>query len=413
MMATKTKTCFVISPIGNEESEIRKNADDLYDLIIEPALEMFGFSVVRGDKVANAGSITDDIIKRIQNSELCIIDITGHNPNVFYECGRRHETAKPFIIMRRKGEVSPFDLVDIRAVDYDLSDPRKTRNSIDTLKKFVNEYEEIGYGSESATASLTSIADVLKRLERKIDSMSGVNTMITEKTTDNTPLKKDGLIGSPYRQFLDALAVQDYTTAVKALKRFMQISSDINVELDMASMLVEAFEPAGVPIVRSILEKDFDNLNVDKISIALHALYAFYAGALTIESEADYLRDLTKKALKRTNIPDKEHAALYNVLANIEYSLKNDLESLKYQSKTVEFSPSEPAYQYNISMLYNSLGMKDKLFESLSFLISIYKTRDPKPRDLPYLEYAKKIFIKNSQIEKVEEVNEIMARIEK
>src|SRR5687768_12239560 len=118
-MKTKTKTCFVISPIGNEGSEIRKNANDLYDLIIEPALEVFGFNVIRCYMLANAGSITDDLFKRIKNSELCIIDITGHNPNVFYECGRRHETAKPFIIMRRKGEVSPFDLVDIRAVDYD------------------------------------------------------------------------------------------------------------------------------------------------------------------------------------------------------------------------------------------------------------------------------------------------------
>lgn len=410
-MATKTKNCFVISPIGNEDSEIRKNADDLYDLIISPALEVFDFNVVRGDMVANAGSITDDIIKRIQNSELCIIDITGHNPNVFYECGRRHETAKPFIIMRRKGEVSPFDLVDIRAVDYDLTDPRKTRNSIDALKKFVNEYEQVGYGSESPTASLTSIADVLKRLERKIDSMSGADTMIFEKSTDNTLIKKEGLIGGPYREFFEALNLQDHATAVKALRRFMQISSDINLELNMATMLVEAFEPVGVPIVRSILDKDFDNLNIDKIAIALNGLYTFYAGALTIEKEADYLRDLTKKALKRADIPDKEQAALYNVLANIEYSLKNDLESLKYQIKTIELSPSEPAYNYNIVMLYNTLGMKDKLFDSLNYLISIYKTKNPQIRDLSYLEYAKEIFIKNNQTEKVEEVNEIIEKV--
>jgi hypothetical protein len=29
------KTCFVISPIGQEGSEIRQAADDLFDLIIE------------------------------------------------------------------------------------------------------------------------------------------------------------------------------------------------------------------------------------------------------------------------------------------------------------------------------------------------------------------------------------------
>ncbi|HWJ29004.1 MAG TPA: hypothetical protein VNS32_20845, partial [Flavisolibacter sp.] len=228
------KTCFVISPIGSEDSEIRKNADDLYELIIEPALDKFGFKVIRCDMVTNSDSITDDIVKRIQNSELCIIDLTGHNPNVFYECGRRHETAKPFILMKRKGEEIPFDLMDIRAVDYDLTDSRKTKNSIDNLRKFVMEFEENGYGSESPTASLTGIANALIRLERKIDSMS-----ITAPTKDSAVSTDDIMTGSPGLIFYNALEAKDYTTAVKALKRFLQISPDINRNLDMATMLVE------------------------------------------------------------------------------------------------------------------------------------------------------------------------------
>src|SRR5206468_9046970 len=142
--------------------------------------------------------ITDDIIKRIQNSELCIIDITGHNPNVFYECGRRHETAKPFILMKRKGESIPFDLFDIRAVDYDLSDPRKTKNSIDNLKKFVNEFEENGYGSESPTASLTSIANALLRIERKLDTYSSSKPEVAVPTDYS-------ISGSPAAVFYNAM----------------------------------------------------------------------------------------------------------------------------------------------------------------------------------------------------------------
>ena len=118
---------------GQDGSDVRKGADDLFELIIEPALEKYDFKVVRGDMVTTSSSITEDVIKRIQNSELCVIDLTGHNPNVFYECGRRHETAKPFILMNRKGEEIPFDLKDRRTVDYDLSDPRTTKASIDKL----------------------------------------------------------------------------------------------------------------------------------------------------------------------------------------------------------------------------------------------------------------------------------------
>ena len=404
------KTCFVISPIGSEDSEIRKNADDLYELIIEPALDKFGFKVIRGDMVTNSDSITDDIVKRIQNSELCIIDLTGHNPNVFYECGRRHETAKPFILMKRKGEEIPFDLMDIRAVDYDLTDSRKTKNSIDNLRKFVMEFEENGYGSESPTASLTGIANALIRLERKIDSMS-----ITAPTKDSAVSTDDIMTGSPGLIFYNALEAKDYTTAVKALKRFLQISPDINRNLDMATMLVEAYEPASVPIVRALLEKDFDNLSPDKIAIALYGLYSFYVGALTIENEADYLRDLTKKALQRNNIPDKELAALYNVLASIEYSLKNYVQALKYQEKTIELAPSEPAYQYNISKLYVALSMMDKALNSLGLLVSIYKNKDPKKESfiLTYIEYAKKIFMQQGQMNKVDEIDEIIVNAKK
>jgi tetratricopeptide (TPR) repeat protein len=325
---------------------------------------------------------------------------------VFYECGRRHETAKPFILMKRKGEEIPFDLKDIRTVDYDLSDSRKTKVSIDNLKRFVSEYEEAGYG-ESSTASLTSIASALNRLERKIDTM-GVSTPAVNGATDGTPMT-----GSPALLFYDALRINDTTTAVKALKRFIQISGDVNLHLDMASMLVEAYEPAGVPIVRSILEKDFNNLQPAKLAIALHGLYTFYVGALSIQHEYNYLSDLTKKALQKPGIVDKDAAALYNVLASLDYSMKNDMQALKYQEKTIELNPSEPAYYYNIARLYEVLDKNDLLLENLSWIVSIYKNKDPKKEkiNLRYLEYAKKILLEKKQIEKANEVDEIIATV--
>src|SRR5438874_38444 len=100
----KKKICFVISPLGMEDSEIRKQSDDLYELILQPSLEKFNFDIVRADKIPRPAVITTDIIQLVQEADLCIIDLTDHNPNVFYECGRRHETAKPFIQIIRKGD---------------------------------------------------------------------------------------------------------------------------------------------------------------------------------------------------------------------------------------------------------------------------------------------------------------------
>ncbi len=102
------KTCFVISPIGEDGSDVRQFADDIFELLIQPALKTFNFEIVRADKIPHASTITSDIIQLVQNAELCIIDLTNHNPNVFYECGRRHETGKPFIQLIKKGEKLPY-----------------------------------------------------------------------------------------------------------------------------------------------------------------------------------------------------------------------------------------------------------------------------------------------------------------
>jgi hypothetical protein len=51
--AEKRQTCFVVGPIGAEESEIRINADWLLDGIIIPALAHFPqFDVVRADRIS-------------------------------------------------------------------------------------------------------------------------------------------------------------------------------------------------------------------------------------------------------------------------------------------------------------------------------------------------------------------------
>ena len=122
--------CFVISPIGEEGSEIRKRADQVYKYIIFPVCEECGFEAIRVDKVNQADSITQTIIDYIKESELVIADITGHNPNAFYEMGYRASLGKPMIHLKEKSEKIPFDIAGIRAFDYELSD----LDSVDEVK---------------------------------------------------------------------------------------------------------------------------------------------------------------------------------------------------------------------------------------------------------------------------------------
>jgi hypothetical protein len=70
--------------------------------------------------VYHAGRITDDILSGLQESSLCIADVTGNNPNVMWETGYAMALGKPTILIGQQVEQLPFDLKDHRILPYSL-----------------------------------------------------------------------------------------------------------------------------------------------------------------------------------------------------------------------------------------------------------------------------------------------------
>ncbi len=399
------KTCFVISPVGQDGSDIRKNADDLFDLIIQPALEIFDFKVIRADKLQTVSAINDDIINYVQNAELCIVDLTGHNPNVFYECGRRHETARPYIHIKRKGEQIPFDISGIRTIDYDLSDGRKIRESIDSLRKFITELENTGYSSQSSTFSLNTLATTLTRIERKLDNLStnGAPSAATAKESKTEA-------GSPYRVYWDALDSGDYQKATNALKRFMNINYDSSLHLDLCCNLTDAFEPSAVVVARQILDTKFDTLKMSIVAIALDSLTRFYGDAMAIDEQYDALKAYIEKALQSSQ-NDVDKGSIYNVYANLEYTKKNYLKALEYQKKAVEFYPNSSVLHYNLARIYDILGKNKEVLETIDNYVYVVSNQGEaiKNEDIRYLNYAKNKYEEARMMDQAAKVDALIA----
>jgi hypothetical protein len=101
--------CFIISPIGNPESEERNRADGILDEIIRPALEP-QYRVERADHDKSPGIVTEAIIGKLIDADLVVADLTGHNPNVFYELAIRHATGMPIVQVIESGNNLPFDI---------------------------------------------------------------------------------------------------------------------------------------------------------------------------------------------------------------------------------------------------------------------------------------------------------------
>jgi len=115
-------TCFYITPIGSIDSEQRKHSDLFLGSFIEPALSSFNLTVIRADGIDKPGVITKQIIEYIVKSRLVIVDLSYHNPNVFYELAIRHMMRLPIVQIIRKSDNIPFDINQMRTVVIDTTD---------------------------------------------------------------------------------------------------------------------------------------------------------------------------------------------------------------------------------------------------------------------------------------------------
>lgn len=142
------KQCFIISPIGQENSETRKHADDVFEYIIKPAMETCEINAFRSDHLEKPGRISEQMFQAIYQSDLCIAVLTNYNPNVFYELAVAQSAQRPVIILIEKGQQLPFDISDLRCVYYDLEiRSYKEQTHIKTIINFVREFEAAAWKS--------------------------------------------------------------------------------------------------------------------------------------------------------------------------------------------------------------------------------------------------------------------------
>ncbi|MCU5488501.1 hypothetical protein NYE71_05915 [Bacillus sp. FSL K6-0273] len=117
----KDKTCFIITPIGDDQSDIRRAADGVIDAVIVPALCDMGFdeeNIKVAHRMPSPGSINKQVISSVIECDLAIANLTNLNPNVMYELAIRHAARKPVIQICQKGTRLPFDITEERTIFY-------------------------------------------------------------------------------------------------------------------------------------------------------------------------------------------------------------------------------------------------------------------------------------------------------
>jgi hypothetical protein len=103
---------FVIMPFADEFGSGYRD-------VIEPAIERGGLLCVRADQEPQ-GHIHRMMFERIFDSAVVIADISGANPNVFYELGVSNCVARKTITVSREDSIDhvPFDIAPYRVLVY-------------------------------------------------------------------------------------------------------------------------------------------------------------------------------------------------------------------------------------------------------------------------------------------------------
>ena len=371
-----TKTCFLICPIGDEGSDIRKTADDLMDLIVIPALERFDFEVIRADKIPRPSVITTDIIQLVQNAALCIIDLTGSNPNVFYESGRRHETGRPFIQLIRKGERLPFDVSGIRTIQYDLSTVRSAHDTIKEIQNYVSELSTSDFSATTAGESLSSLASAIQRIERKLDSVATGGSAHGTESGETEFLDKIRIEANPRRAFREAFEADQMDKARMILPILYAKSGNTEEALIAAMIFANAGDPVAADICVKILESPSEPIEMGSLRNAIRALGNYYDLTDGEKNGVKALDPIIQTQVKRDDIDNLTKAYILNQLQKLLYVTGQYERALTIIEQAMEFKV-DSAYVYNKGLILDKLGMKSKAAEAMdSYLAMDEQTRD-------------------------------------
>jgi len=121
------RKAFVISPIGESGSQVRRHADAVLKQIIEPAAakleaKNIKLQVVRGERDQSGKAILAEILDGILHHDLVIAVLFEPNPNVFYEVGVAESAGRPMLVLKHSDFPVPHDLKDVRYVEYTARD---------------------------------------------------------------------------------------------------------------------------------------------------------------------------------------------------------------------------------------------------------------------------------------------------
>jgi hypothetical protein len=208
-MRSEQPTCFVIMPFSVRDHDLEKyNGDrnhwnEVYEGLIEPAVEAAGMRLERDDDDLSSRLVVDGIWKKIENADVVLCDLSSFNPNVYLELGWALRADKKFVLIKDELTDFSFDLNQFHTCVYSSKlKPSSLKVDVKKLSKAIEETaseEDRQYSMVKRMALTTAIeldagsdrqADMLELIYKKLDALPQQNKTYSkpitqERTTSN------------------------------------------------------------------------------------------------------------------------------------------------------------------------------------------------------------------------------------
>lgn len=138
-MTERAPLCFVVMPF-------RAELNFFYLYLRKHLQEKHGLRVERGDHRILTIPLLEKIRGQIIEADVILAEITGRNPNVFYELGLAHAFEKPVVLLTQdKASDIPTDIRHHEFLGYDLGDDGDVLSKIDNAihNVFFKRYQEL------------------------------------------------------------------------------------------------------------------------------------------------------------------------------------------------------------------------------------------------------------------------------
>jgi tetratricopeptide (TPR) repeat protein len=232
--------CFVLMPFGKKMDAAGRvtNFDSVYTKIIAPAVERSGLEPIRADEEKIGGTIHKPMFERLMLCHYAVADITGANPNVFYELGIRHAMRpRSTVIVFGEGTVLPFDIALVRGIAYKTDGAGEPVDVETTLAQIAGQLQA-ARGNPLDDSPIFQLVEGVPRWE-----VDHSKTDIFRKAVDYSKRYKDRL----------RAAVREGADSVKrvadepALSNLLEVESGVVVDLFLSLRDVKAY-PAMIAL---------------------------------------------------------------------------------------------------------------------------------------------------------------------